>query len=145
MTFQTTSRLLLLTGVLTAVTATAAFADAVVKVRLTGESHEKMGLEATPPSVPAGKVEFDVTNAAAKTGHEMILVKLASKGDTLPLDPAKHRIDEKAIKSLGEVSNLKAGANGVLKASVTPGDYMLICNIKGHYEAGMAAPFTVTP
>ncbi|WP_131114440.1 sulfocyanin-like copper-binding protein [Lichenihabitans psoromatis] len=145
MTFKCTPKLLLLIGLLTTATATAAFADTVVKVRLTGESHEKMGLEATPSSVPAGKVEFDVTNAAMKTGHEMILVKLASKSETLPLDPAKHRIDEKAIKSLGEVSNLKAGAVGVLKASVTPGDYMLICNIKGHYEAGMAAPFTVTP
>ncbi|WP_245504451.1 sulfocyanin-like copper-binding protein [Lichenihabitans psoromatis] len=145
MTFKTTSTLLLLTGLLSAATATAAFADTVVKVRLTGESHEKMGLDAVPASVPAGKVEFDVTNAAMKTGHEMILVKLAAKGETLPLDPAKHRIDEKAIKSLGEVSNLKAGANGVLKANVTPGDYMLICNIKGHFESGMAAPFTVTP
>ena len=145
MTIQTTSNLLVLTGLLTAFSMTAAFADTVVKVRLTGESHEKMGLEAVPASVPAGKVEFDVTNAAMKTGHEMILVKLTSKGETLPLDPAKHRIDEKAVKSLGEVSNLKAGANGVLKASVTPGDYMLLCNIKGHYEAGMAAPFTVTP
>ena len=145
MTLRTTCTSLLLTSLLTAVTATTAFADTVVKVKLTGESHEKMGLEAMPPSVPAGKVEFDVSNAAMKTGHEMILVKLANKGETLPLDPTKHRVDEKAIKSLGEVSNLKAGANGVLKASVTPGDYMLICNIKGHYEAGMAAPFTVNP
>lgn len=139
------SKLLLLTTLLTFASGTAALADTVVKVKLTGESHEKMGLEAIPASVPAGKVEFDVTNAAMKTGHEMILVKLAAKGETLPLDPAKHRIDEKAIKSLGEVSNLKAGANGVLKASVTAGDYMLICNIKGHFEAGMMAPFTVTP
>ena len=145
MTLRTTCKSLLLTSLLTAFTATTAFADTVVKVKLTGESHEKMGLEAVPPSVPAGKVEFDVSNAAMKTGHEMILVKLANKGETLPLDPAKHRIDEKAIKSLGEVSNLKAGANGILKASVTPGDYILICNIKGHYEAGMAAPFVVTP
>ncbi len=110
MTLRTTCKSLLLMSLLTAVTATTAFADTVVKVKLTGESHEKMGLEAVPPSVPAGKVEFDVSNAAVKTGHEMILVRLANKGETLPLDPAKHRIDEKAIKSLGEVSNLNIAA-----------------------------------
>ena len=124
---------------------TAAWADGTVTVKLVGESHEKMGMELSASTVPAGKVEFDVTNAALKTGHEMILVKLASKDATLPLDKAKDRIDEKAIKSLGEVSGLKAGAKGVLKANVAAGDYILICNVKGHYSAGMYAPLTVTP
>ena len=123
----------------------AARADGTVTVKLVGESHEKMGMELSTSTVPAGKVEFDVTNAALKTGHEMILVRLASKDETLPLDKAKDRIDEKAIKSLGEVSGLKAGAKGVLKANVAAGDYILICNVKGHYSAGMYAPFTVTP
>ena len=122
-----------------------ALADTTVHVKLTGESHEQMGLEVSPASAPAGRIEFDVTNAAAKTGHEMILVKVASKDAKLTVDPAKNRVNEAALKSLGEVSNLKAGASGVLKANVPAGDYILFCNVKGHYEAGMAAHFTVTP
>jgi uncharacterized cupredoxin-like copper-binding protein len=124
---------------------TPARADTTVHVKLTGESHEQMGLEVSPASAPAGRIEFDVTNAAAKTGHEMILVRVASRDTKLVVDPAKNRVNEAALKSLGEVSNLKAGASGVLKANVPAGDYVLFCNIKGHYQAGMYAPFTVTP
>lgn len=130
---------------LAALVAVPAFAETTVKVSLTGESGGKMGMDLSAPSVPAGKVRFDVVNAASSTGHEMIVVKLASKDQKMPLDPAKHRIDEKAVTSLGEVSGLKAGQKGTLTVDLKPGDYELVCNHKGHYEAGMYAPFTVTP
>lgn len=125
--------------------APAAWADTVVQVKLTGESHEKMGAELSQSTVPAGPVEFDVVNAAAKSGHEMIVIKLKSKDEKLTVDPATHRVDEKSLQSLGEVSKLKAGDKGTLKVTMTPGDYLVFCNYKGHYEAGMEAPLTVTP
>ncbi len=90
-------------------------------------------------------MRFEVVNAASGTGREMIVVKLSSKDQKMPLDPAKHRLDEKALKFLGEVSGLKAGQKGVITVDLKPGDYELVCNHKGHYEAGMYAPFTVTP
>ena len=123
----------------------AAWADTVVQVKLTGESHEKMGAELSQSTVPAGMVEFDVVNAAMKSGHEAIVVKLKSKDRKLMVDPATHRVDEKSLQSLGEVSKLKAGDKGTLKVNLTPGDYLVFCNYKGHYEAGMEAPLTVTP
>ena len=122
-----------------------ALAETVVDVSLTGETGAKMGMDLSTSSVPAGKVRFDVVNAAAETGHEMIVIKLPTQGAKLPLDPTKHRIDEKAVKSLGEVSGLKGGQKGSLTVALTAGDYELVCNHKGHYEAGMYAPFTVTP
>lgn len=137
--------LALLASLSIAACASPALAESVVKVSLTGETGAKMGMDLSAPSVPAGKVRFDVVNAASATGHEMIVVKLAAKGQTMPLDPAKHRIDEAAITSLGEVSGLKGGQSGTLTVDLKPGDYELVCNHKGHYEAGMYAPFTVTP
>ena len=122
-----------------------ALAETIVKVSLTGETGAKMGMDLSASSVPAGKVRFNVVNAASGTGHEMIVVKLPAKDAKLPLDPAKHRIDEKAVKFLGEVSGLKGGQAGSLTVALAPGDYELVCNHKGHYEAGMYAPFTVTP
>ena len=32
-----------------------------------------------------------------------------------------------------------------LDARLTPGSYLLICNVPGHYAAGMVTPLTVTP
>jgi uncharacterized cupredoxin-like copper-binding protein len=125
--------------------ATAAWADGTIRVSLTGEkSGDKMGMKIDVDTVKAGNVTFVVTNDAKTTPHEMILVKLAAKGEQMPLDKVKHRINEKQINSLGEISNLKPGATGQLKAKVVPGDYLLICNMKGHYEAGMVATLTVT-
>jgi len=85
-----------------------------------------------------------VHNDAVTENHEMLLVKLKSAEQSVPVIAAKHRIDEKQLKSLGEVSDLKPGKDGQLTATLDPGAYLLLCNIKGHYEAGMHAKLTVT-
>ena len=120
-------------------------ADGVVKVSLVGERAEKMAIKLDQSSVKAGLVTFDVGNDAIKTGHEMILIKLAAKGQEPKVDAATNRVDEKSVKALGEVSDLKPGARGSLKATLAAGDYYLFCNLKGHTANGMAASFTVTP
>lgn len=132
-------------GLAVLLAASTAYADTTIQVKLTGESHEKMGAELSQSTVPAGPTEFVVTNAAAKSGHEAVVIKLAHKGETLKVDPATDRVDEKSLQSLGEVSKLKPGQSGTLKVDLTPGDYMVFCNYKGHYTAGMWAPLTVTP
>jgi uncharacterized cupredoxin-like copper-binding protein len=121
-----------------------AWADGTIRVSLTGEKNDKkMSMKLDVDTVKAGNVTFVVTNDAKRTPYEMILVKLKAKGEQLPLDNGKHRINEKQINSLGEIPNLKPGASGQLKAKVVAGEYLLICNIKGHYEAGMVAMLTV--
>ena len=123
--------------------ATSAFAATTVKVTESGEGGGPMTLSIDKSTVKAGEVVFTVHNDAMTENHEMVLVKLKTADQQVSVVQSKHRVDEKQLKSLGEVSDLKPGANGTLKAKLVPGSYLLLCNIKGHYEAGMHAALTV--
>ena len=103
-----------------------------------------MSIKLDQKSVTAGKIVFDVTNEAMGEDHELVLIKLKDEKQTLPLLKDKHRIDESKVKSLGEVADLKPGDHGTMTAMLKPGTYELMCNVKGHYEAGMHTVLTVT-
>ena len=122
-----------------------AFAAATtVNVMLMGEGGGGMKIEVDKASIPGGDVVFNVANHAMTEQHEMILVKLNSADQQIPLNLKKHRVEEKQLKTLGEVAELQPSDTGSLKAKLKPGTYMLLCNIKGHYEAGMWTKLTVT-
>lgn len=102
-----------------------------------------MHVVADATEVPAGEVTFEVSNKSAAMVHEMIVAKVADTTVQLPYDPKTDRIDEDAAKSLGEVSELDAGKAGSLTLTLEPGTYVLFCNLRGHYMAGMWTSITV--
>lgn len=124
--------------------ASQSFAATVIKVVEGGEAGGPMTLTLDQSTIKAGETIFRVHNDAVAEEHEMVLVKLKSPDQKIDVVAGKNRIDEKKLKSMGEVSDLKPGADGQLKAKLTPGSYVLLCNIKGHYQAGMHAGLTVT-
>jgi uncharacterized cupredoxin-like copper-binding protein len=126
------------------VAAAPASAAASVNVSLTGEGTGQMGIAVDQASVPAGKVTFIVKNNATSESHEMVVIALPSADAELPYDAAKQRVTESKVKSLGEVSDLKPGASKSKTLTLKPGTYKLICNMKGHYKAGMSTVLTVT-
>jgi uncharacterized cupredoxin-like copper-binding protein len=131
--------------VLIAVTASlAATSPTTIHVSLSGEGGSDMAIKLDQSSVTAGKVTFDVANEAVGEDHEMVLIRLKDKNQKLPFLKDKNRIDESKVKSLGEVADLKPGDHGSLTATLKPGTYELLCNVKGHYEAGMHTVLTVT-
>ncbi len=115
----------------------------IVVVALSGEAAQPMKIVADKKTVKAGLLEFVVTNEAVGTDHEMVLVKLPNKDAQIAADKSTQRIDEKKLESMGEVAGLKAGDQGKLKVKLTPGEYVLLCNHKAHYELGMATHLTV--
>jgi uncharacterized cupredoxin-like copper-binding protein len=119
-------------------------ASNVVHVSLTGEADNPMGIKIDVAQAKAGTFEFDVTNDAIGTDHEVVLVKLKASTQKIAVDPSKDRIDEGKLKSMGEVAALKPGATGKLNVKLAAGDYLLLCNHKSHYKMGMYTPFTVT-
>ena len=83
-----------------------------------------------------------MTDDFKDTVHEMIVMYLANPGKPLRLIDAEGRVDEDKAGDKGEVSELDAGASGALYRQPQGRKYLLICNVPGHYGAGMWSEFT---
>lgn len=100
-------------------------------------SKATMGIDVDRKKVPAGKVTFQVKNAAASMIHEMLVAPIAGLDAKLPYVDNDSRADEEASHDMGEVSELDAGKSGALTLDLKPGFYILFCNVPGHYMSGM--------
>lgn len=108
-------------------------------------SKATMGMHAEPKSVQAGDVTLEVTNASKDTIHEMVVVPITSESEPLPFNPDENAVDEDAASAIGEVPELDPGASGSVTLRLAAGTYALICNVAGHYGAGMWTILTVSP
>ena len=102
-----------------------------------------MGIKANKSSVPHGKVTFEVVNDSKETIHEMLVSPVADENTVLPFVENENRVNEEKSGDLGEVSELDPGKSGSLTLDLKPGNYILFCNVPGHYMAGMWTMLTV--
>lgn len=105
---------------------------------------KEMAFQLSSTTASAGPVEFVVKNVG-KEPHEFVVLKNDLADKKLPLKGDSLDEDAKGFKNLGEIgeNKLKSGATETLKVSLTPGRYLLVCNLPGHFKAGMKAEFTV--
>jgi uncharacterized cupredoxin-like copper-binding protein len=92
--------------------------------------------------VAPGKITFAVRNQGTAK-HELVV--LESSASDLSVDPqtGKATEDKDGVKHIGEIDGLDAGKTKALTLDLTPGTYLLICNIPGHYHLGMVATLVV--
>ena len=107
-------------------------------------SKATMGIKVDRASAPRGVVTFKVTNSSKDTIHEMIVMYMKDPTKALPYIADENRVDEDKAGDKGEVSELDPGASGSLTVALQPGKYLLICNVPGHFAAGMWTEFEVT-
>jgi uncharacterized cupredoxin-like copper-binding protein len=107
-------------------------------------SKATMGMRLSRPSAPAGEVTFNVVNSSKDMIHEMIVMYRRDPTALLPFIDNENRVDEDKAGDKGEVSELNPGQSGSLTVTLAPGKYVLVCNVPGHYGAGMWAEFEVT-
>lgn len=88
-----------------------------------------------PKRIPAGDVVLSVKNRGPDD-HELILVKAGRSH--LPYRADGMTVDEDAVER-STVGALEPGAPGTrrLRVRLTPGRYLLLCNMAGHYIGGM--------
>jgi uncharacterized cupredoxin-like copper-binding protein len=92
-------------------------------------------------TVSAGKVKVSAINNG-QLPHEMVLAKTNLDPSQLPTT-ADGSVNEENLNSPGEVPDVAAGQTKHGTIPLTPGNYVMFCNLPGHYAAGMYGTLTV--
>jgi uncharacterized cupredoxin-like copper-binding protein len=103
---------------------------------------KEFSVTANPTSTGSGQVTFNLKNDGAVI-HELLVIRTAADPAALPQSGG--RVDEAnpGLDIAGQIPNVAAGSTGKVTAGLPAGNYVLICNVPGHYQAGMHTPFTV--
>jgi uncharacterized cupredoxin-like copper-binding protein len=94
--------------------------------------------------VPAGTVSLRIRNQGP-TSHELIVVRSDLAPDKLPLQSDGLTVNEdgRGVKLLEEAEGLDIDDRKTMVLDLTPGNYVMYCNLEGHYLGGMYAALTV--
>lgn len=92
-------------------------------------------------ALPAGELRFELTNTDSAS-HNFVLIRADGPPEALPVRDG--RVDLVAAGEVaGEVQAFAPGESGTATFQVAPGDYVLLCNVEGHYAGGMYYAVTV--
>ena len=132
---------LLAVGTWVALSSGAAFAQASTRMAVT---LNEFSIITERPDVPAGEVVFDVVNTGEDL-HELILFKSDKDITALPPSPnVKDEVDESQVgEYVGGFEDVKAGTLATGSIVLSPGRYILLCNLSKHYGQGMVSTLQV--
>ena len=93
--------------------------------------------------VAAGAYSFVVRNEGT-TSHELVVFRMARPKGPVPTF-GYGDVDEssRAFEKVADTGAVRPGASRTLGATLHPGTYVLLCNLPGHYQAGMRATLIV--
>ncbi len=121
---------------------------ALVPGSATAQTVVGVDLTEAPPSVTpsvatvaAGSVTFEAENVGG-IQHELVVIRTDLAADALP--QSGDTVDVSGLDVLGDTDAIDSGASEALTVDLAAGNYVLICNVPGHYGLGMRTAFTVT-
>jgi len=116
----------------------------VVSNKITG-SVEEWKVNVSAQSAEAGEVIFAMANYGS-IQHEFLVTKTSYEPGKIPIG-ADNKFDEKdtGVSVVDEISEWPINEAKVLTVKLEVGTYELLCNIPGHYAAGMHTTLTVVP
>jgi uncharacterized cupredoxin-like copper-binding protein len=92
----------------------------------------------------AGKVDLTIVNNGT-VQHELLIFKSNRDPAAYPTDPAGDIKEEGAGVSLvSDGDNIDPGGSQTRAVDLTPGKYLFVCNIPGHFKQGMYELVIVT-
>ena len=90
----------------------------------------------------AGKVIFEVRNEGSMP-HQLVVIKNDLPPEMLPVANGSLALSQ--LNVVRSMEAIAADATSELQFDATPGKYVLVCNLPGHYQQGMATSFLVEP
>jgi uncharacterized cupredoxin-like copper-binding protein len=90
----------------------------------------------------AGEVRFTVINEGT-IGHEFLIVKTDIANGEIPLVGDRFEEPSEGVEVIDEIEEFPFGETNTLIVTLNSGNYQLVCNLPGHYGAGMHTAFTV--
>jgi uncharacterized cupredoxin-like copper-binding protein len=113
-------------------------------------SPTQMYIHLSSPSAPAGKVSFIVSNESTTMKHELVGFATATAANAFPItgfegDPNKIDEDKAGTSVLDTGAALPPGVTKMYTVTLPVGHFALVCNLSGHYAAGMHVDFFATP
>ncbi len=101
-------------------------------------------IQSTVTTVKGGLVDFTVANAGP-SAHEFLIFRADQAPDALPTgsDGRVEESSDQITKVFDSGDNIAANGSKVFHAALTPGKCVMVCNLPGHYKAGMHEAFTV--
>ena len=99
-------------------------------------------ITADKSEVAAGEVTFAITNDATDQKHDFLIVKTDAASDDLPRT-AENNVDPEQVEVIAESGEIEIGEAKDVTVTLTPGNYVLVCNLPGHYDQGMFVAFEV--
>jgi hypothetical protein len=111
--------------------------------RLIPATENDFAIAVSTEATPAGPTTFDVTNTGS-TLHEFVILKTDLAPDALPLDQGSAVESAPGVTPVGGLSGLRPGAQKTVTVNLAPGNYVIICNVPGHYALGMRTSLRVS-
>ena len=97
------------------------------------------------PTVNAGTVQISAPNSG-KVEHELVLLKTNRPAGSLPVkgnEVDEEGLEAKGVENAGEIEEVGPGQTKSNTFHLSPGKYVMICNVPGHYQQGMYGSVTV--
>ena len=130
--------LLVAMAAISASTALSRSAKSEIAVTLGKPGELNMKVNAT--SANAGEVAFVVKNKG-KLEHEFVLLRTKTPAAKLPAGDEANTVSERGFTA--ELDGIEPSRTVAMVLSLKKGHYVLLCNIEGHYAAGMRSDLTL--
>lgn len=97
------------------------------------------------PTVKAGTLQISTPNDG-KVEHELVMLKTDKPAGSLPVrggEVDEEGLEAKGVENAGEIEEVGPGQTKSNSFKLSPGTYVMICNLPGHYQQGMYGTVTV--